>query len=275
MKKQLLFVIIIALSANYMTGAQILNGSFEADPNTPLFWGANGNAPEILTSFSTAPYYPDEIYRLVDIVPFEGQYFVMIQCGSRDSYCFSELTQRVTINAGQSITGAFFFATTDYLTWNDRATIKLKDPCSVLPEILLAYKDVNSIGDHNSMSGWETFSHDVNEAEAGCYVLTLRVENIGDCYLTSFLAVDALEIVPKQGCPYALEGDINSDCVVNFYDFTFLANQWLNDCTPTPCSADINPTPNGTVDFGDLAIMAGNWLIDCHAEPGNPACVPK
>ena len=43
-------------------------------------------------------------------------------------------------------------------------------------------------------------------------------------------------------CQYALVGDMNDDC---------------------------------KVDFRDFALMAANWLIDCSLTPGNPACVPK
>jgi hypothetical protein len=43
-------------------------------------------------------------------------------------------------------------------------------------------------------------------------------------------------------CPFALAGDVNSDCKVNSFD---------------------------------LAVMAFNWLIDCDNLPLDPACVPK
>jgi len=44
------------------------------------------------------------------------------------------------------------------------------------------------------------------------------------------------------GCLYAIVGDLNDDCKVNFFDF---------------------------------AMMAGNWLVDCSINPSDPACVPK
>jgi probable HAF family extracellular repeat protein len=52
----------------------------------------------------------------------------------------------------------------------------------------------------------------------------------------------AFLLVPKPPCPYTLAGDLNDDC---------------------------------KVDFADFAVMATNWLVDCHAEPTDPACVPK
>jgi hypothetical protein len=45
-----------------------------------------------------------------------------------------------------------------------------------------------------------------------------------------------------QSCDYALSGDLNDDC---------------------------------RIDFDDFAKMASNWLIDCFTDPNNPACVPK
>lgn len=59
----------------------------------------------------------------------------------------------------------------------------------------------------------------------------------GDAYFDNFI-VDSGTIVPI--CDYALAGD------------------WNNDCK---------------VDFRDLAIMAANWLIDCETDPDNTACV--
>ena len=61
----------------------------------------------------------------------------------------------------------------------------------------------------------------------------------GVAYLDNFV-VDSGTIV--QICEYALAGDLNNDC---------------------------------KVDFRDFARMAENWLIDCQANPSNPACVPK
>ncbi len=61
----------------------------------------------------------------------------------------------------------------------------------------------------------------------------------GDAYLDNFV-VDSGTIVPI--CEYALAGDLNDDCKVDFQDF---------------------------------AIMAADWLIDCYTNPSDPACMPK
>jgi len=49
-------------------------------------------------------------------------------------------------------------------------------------------------------------------------------------------------VLTMQTCQYAVAGDLNNDC---------------------------------TVDFLDFAIMADNWLTDCYVDPDDPACVPK
>ena len=46
----------------------------------------------------------------------------------------------------------------------------------------------------------------------------------------------------KEPCEYLLDGDLDDNCKVDFYD---------------------------------LAKMAANWLIDCDTDPDDPACVPK
>jgi len=59
-------------------------------------------------------------------------------------------------------------------------------------------------------------------------------------------------------CPYTLEGDINVDCKVDYFDIKEIADQWLSP-----------------YDFIDFALMAKNWLIDCDMTPNDPACIPE
>jgi hypothetical protein len=76
-------------------------------------------------------------------------------------------------------------------------------------------------------------------------------------------------------CPYILEGDINYDCVVDFYDYTLLADQWHGSCSyPYWCDeADIDQST--AVDLMDLYLLAQNWLIDCQQTPSDPQCVTR
>jgi hypothetical protein len=269
--------------------AQILNGNFDEDPNFPVGWvrDTNGYAPQVTSTFTAADSNRSPVY----IGPVDGPYFLRLNSGGGAlsvDLSYSQLTQEITINAGQSIAGSYFFSTLDYIIdppnptgnykYNDKACIKLvpTDPCSGLVEITLAYKDVNSVGSYGEegtgcMPGWATFSRTFDSNDAGNYTLTLRIWDFSDTIYPSYLAVDALKLC------YPPLGDINHDCVVNFLDFTLMANQWLNDCsTPTWCNnTDINPIPQGSkVDFEDLMIMAANWLIDCDATPGDPECLP-
>lgn len=276
MKKRLLFVIIIALSTNCLTGAQILNGSFEVDQNDPNFsWQSSGCTTGILQTFSTLEHNSNVD---VTIGPNDGLYFVLLHSGggTRET-SYGQLTQRITVNTGESITGAYFFSTSDWVPpWDDTATIKLvPDPCSGLTEILLAKKSVSDVNSYGSMPGWATFNCPFTDANAGSYTLTLRVEDVQDTSYASYLAVDALRIVPKPGCPYVLEGDIDDNCKVDFFDLDLLAGEWLNVCDSSTWCNNCDINQSYMVDFADFATIAENWLIDCYAEPGNPACVPK
>ncbi|MCK4827061.1 hypothetical protein KA005_65610 [bacterium] len=59
---------------------------------------------------------------------------------------------------------------------------------------------------------------------------------------SSFADESFVYMVTAECCQYALAGDLNDDCKVDFLDF---------------------------------ALMAMNWLIDCNQTPEDPACVPK
>jgi hypothetical protein len=278
------FVVMI-LTVACSLNAEILNGGFDANSGTPVFWqiDPNGVSPQIRQSFSTDEIpYPSKKNPPVTIQPFDGQYFVLLRSDSRDHVPtrrdsedqlidFCQLSQEITVRAGQRITGAYFFCTGDYMPFNDTATIKLiPDPYDNRTEILLAHKDVASVGSYQTMLGWESFVHDFNDTNAGTYTLVLEVVDSLDYNYTSRLAVDAIKIE----CSYAPAGDINGDCKVDLYDFTLLANQWLSECTQPPCSADINEPADHVVNFYDLAIVVENWLIDCRIIPRDQACVP-
>jgi probable HAF family extracellular repeat protein len=75
-------------------------------------------------------------------------------------------------------------------------------------------------------------------------------------------------------CQYALDGNINNDCKVDFFDFALLANQWFNNCDGSNRCNHADIDQSGKVDFGDLWAIGRNWLIDCGLSPDNAACVP-
>jgi hypothetical protein len=170
----------------------------------------------------------------------DGNNFVLLNTGPNDNTEETDqgqISQLIhDVKAGQTITGAYFFATTDWVPWNDTATIKLvpADPCSGFPdpcspEILLAYADVASVGDFRATKDWERFSYTFNSNEAGSYILTMVVEDTGDHAYSSYLAIDAVRM-SEPVCVYKLTGDLNRDCTVNFIDFAMMAENWLIDC---------------------------------------------
>lgn len=247
------FFAIFLLAASSGLNAQIPNdvnnGSFELadDANSPIGWDKIGWVQEIkrLTIFTA--YDKDE--NPITIHPVDGNSFVILKSGGGDSFnYYGQLSQIISVNAGQSIRGVYFFATDDWVPpFNDTGVVKLipADPCSGLPdpcfpEIILAYKDVNSVTYYNqrnggSMADWGRFSHTFDSN--GTYILTLRVEDfVGDYAYSSYLAVDALIIdqPPVPICIYNLIGDINHDCKVDFVDFAMMAANWLVDCNVIP-----------------------------------------
>jgi hypothetical protein len=76
-------------------------------------------------------------------------------------------------------------------------------------------------------------------------------------------------------CPYILQGDINGDCVVDFYDYALLANEWRNSTSAPYWGDESDIDHSTTVDLIDLGLLADNWLVDCLQTPGNSACVPR
>ena len=64
---------------------------------------------------------------------------------------------------------------------------------------------------------------------------------------------------------FALDADLNNDCVVNFPDFAIFAADWLNS-VPNISEPNTDFNGDGTVNAKDLAVFAGQWL--------NEACPP-
>jgi hypothetical protein len=261
------FILLAFLSAVCSLNAQgIENGSFEQDSATipPLYWqprdpdcdgcvnnnvlaqpctnncgGSIGQPAEIVQTYTHETHQPP-----VTITAVDGQYFVMLRTGR-----YSQLTQPIDVNEGQTIVGSYFFATTDWVPdWDDTALIYLSsiDPNITTGlfdiEILLAKKSVSDVDSFGAMRGWGRFSHtfDAN----GHYMLVLRVEDAKDEAFSSYLAVDALQIIdqpPDPICIYNLVGDINHDCKVDFADFAMMAEHWMIDCNVTPGDSACGP----------------------------------
>jgi hypothetical protein len=272
------FAILLAAFCRISYAGTLLNGGFEQinpdDPNVARFWevDSNGVRPEIRQSFSTDELpYPSNLTRY--IVPVDGNNFILLKSDERELLDpnFSRLSQKIHVRPGQRISGSYFFATGDYMPYDDTATITLiRDPCSNDPNrIVLVKKSVADVGSYQTMQGWARFVHDFNEADDGDYTLVIQVWDAVDHLFTSRFAVDAI----KLECSYRLAGDFNGDCVVDFNDFSVLGTEWLSDCANLPCIANINTPPDGFVDTIDFSIMAENWMIDCATDNSTPACV--
>jgi hypothetical protein len=65
----------------------------------------------------------------------------------------------------------------------------------------------------------------------------------------------------KWGVPTVIEGDLNHDCYVDYFDLDWFTDNWLLDyceCMGFCYEADLNY--DGQVDFLDYAILASHWL---------------
>jgi len=93
---------------------------------------------------------------------------------------------------------------------------------------------------------------------AGTYTATA----VHSKYLNTSKTVQVVNGVPADVStivmPFAGEkdgADLNGDGLVNMFDFTELANQWLR-----PGSLEADFTKDNLVDFADLTRIAENWL---------------
>ena len=241
-RKVIVFVLLALLLVPCLLKAEFFlqNGSFDEDSATAVLWDSIGIPAMIVSSYVASNSGSNSI----PVIPKDGEYFAVLESfayiGEPDC---TQLTQIIDVNAGECLTGSYFFDANDYLPFNDIATIKLMpiagDPCSGSAEILLAQKSISDprIQDYGSMLDWQTFSHTFDSNDAGRYQLVLMIENGGDHLLPSFLLVDGFKIapgVPEPICNYVIAGDLTDDCKVNFADFAILAENWLLDCELTP-----------------------------------------
>jgi hypothetical protein len=92
----------------------------------------------------------------------------------------------------------------------------------------------------------------------------LKAPDSMDAVRISSYAVWIKTTITAADCNGLIQGDLNSDCKVDFVDFALFANQWLRrDCGSENkfCNgADL--LPDTTVDLFDLIIVAQNWLAD-------------
>jgi len=284
---------------------RILNGGFEIsvptlpefydDPNhpPPLDWPRETNNPSgdcyagLHNNFNPPPADNGTEITWVIPGPYEDSRFVLLSTGdlgiiSDRDIIYSAISQRLSFVAGDRLSGAYFFGTSDYMEagssfrFNDLGQIYLSpvDPNLDPNDVLLAESDVMTVGSYSSTEDWIKFAYLFDEQTAGEYDLICSVEDVGDTMFESYLAVDGLQVCQDI---YA-QGDLNQDCTINLLDFSILSNAWLAECPEPdalypdgspwvripadpncPCEiADINQ--DWIVEPNDLNIMTSNWL---------------
>jgi hypothetical protein len=154
----------------------LTNGGFEDGLNG---WSVGGSGGSIQTagSFTASD---GRVYS-----PVEGLEFALLESGSPGS----TLYQSFDAWANSSILGKAFFATSDYLPFNDFGYVRILEGDNVL-----FYQDVSSVGDFGS-TPWTNFSYTFSTA--GSYTVELTVVNNVDSFVASYLGADRIEVVPE------------------------------------------------------------------------------
>lgn len=249
--------------------------------NTPTGWYCDANYAAVVDKLTPRDYR----WKLqTDLLPFDGNHFLLLSTGTENILRYepnnAKIWQTISVNAGDKLTGVYFFGTRDYSSFLDWGEIKLTPLAdSNLHELSIVYvtvEDVGSFGsnDAGSMSGWKRFEYTFNADEAGIYKLTIRACDYHDAVYDTFFAVDGLVLCHNP----AQAGDFSCDCTVNFEDFAFLAADWLCNCKDPNIFNDPQSDPNlyndpnsncllgtdlsndGPVDANDLMILSENWL---------------
>jgi hypothetical protein len=265
----------------------IINGSFEhydvntvLEFNTPAGWNIDGHYTAIVDHLT--PRSPRWKLK-TNLLPFDGNYFLLLSTGTENKLPRdpnqANVWQTITVNAGDKLTGVYFFGTLDYNTFNDWAEIKLVPMDSNLSILMLVSVNVLKVGswypnETGSMSGWKRFEHTFTSGEAGIYTLIIRVCDYKDYLVDSFFAVDSLVLCHNP----AQTGDFSCDCTVNFDDFVYFAHDWRCNCKNPKVHNDYQSDPNyyndpnsycllgtdlnndGMVDINDLQILSEHWL---------------
>jgi hypothetical protein len=207
LRRTLLFAVIGILTfASALSAGSINNPGFESvdvggEFDTPSDWVVE-NYGAVVEGFIPNEYSGDKsmwkIPLAEKLMPYEGSRFVLLSSGD-STLQHGKISQQITVDAGDIITGAYFFGTCDYVPWDDYAEIKLvAAEGSGLSDIILAHISVADVGNFGSTDGWVTFQSEAfTDLTCGTYILECSVNDTADCLLESYLAVDALHIIPE------------------------------------------------------------------------------
>jgi hypothetical protein len=186
-----------------LSAGSIKNSSFESvdvgtEFDTPSDWDVENYAAAV-DGFIPDEYSGDKsawnIPLDTELTPFEGSKFALLSNGD-PTISYAKMSQTITVDAGDIITGAYFFGACDYVPWDDYAEIKLVAGAG--SDIVLVHISVADVGNYGSTDGWITFQSDAfTDLNCGTYTLVCSVDDRDDQQLESYFAVDALQIVPE------------------------------------------------------------------------------
>lgn len=118
--------------------------------------------------------------------PSEGAYYALLKTDGPGSY--TRIVLGFAGSAGQTVSGAAFFKSADYMPFNDNAWVRLFGPDG---ETTVFYSDVSIVGNYGS-SGWTPFSAVLSST--GDYTLEARVANALDSGFDSHMGLDGVAI---------------------------------------------------------------------------------
>jgi hypothetical protein len=199
--------------------------------------------------------------------PIEGLSFVLLTTDDLiEDPKWALIEQEIYVEAGQTMSGYYFFGTLDYLPYPDWASITMVpiDLDHHPRSIILVNVNVQTVGSYSSTEGWVYFEYTFSAEEEGGYHLIIRVDDYFDERFTSYFAIDGLTL-----CDTHLDGDINRDCKVNFKDFSWLATDWLENCSDpdyfsdpqSNCYRGTDLNDDGPVDLNDLKLLSDSWML--------------
>jgi hypothetical protein len=284
----------LCLTVQGFGAPDVTNGRFELydynqilDINTPTDWQCE-NYTAVVGYFVPQPGRGAttnwRINLQTGLLPFEGEHFLVLSTGNvSQPVQYAKVWQSITVQAGEKLTGVYFFGTCDYIQsypsfndWGEITLVHETDPNQDVNLVHVAVEDVGSfgIGDNGSMSGWKRFEYVFDANHTGTYNLIILVSDYGDLDYESYLAVDGLVLCHNP----PVTGDLNCDCTVDFQDFALLAADWLCDCNDPNvhndpqskpdlyndpnfnCLLGTDLTGDGPVDTNDLQVMSEHWL---------------
>ncbi|MGB8226018.1 MAG: hypothetical protein WCE45_03990 [Sedimentisphaerales bacterium] len=293
-------LIAVVLTTQGFCASDVNNGGFELyelyefnevpDINVPIGW-QHENYADVVGNFIPHPaeyqgqFTNWRIDTTTGLFPFEGEHFLVISTGDVPGVSiYAKVQQSITIEAGDKLTGVYFFGTCDYISYypefNDWAEIKLVPADLNFQDVNIVHVDVNQVGSigaytDNSMSGWKRFEYTFDVNQAGTYDLTIFVSDyVGDDGYDTYFAVDGLVLCHDP----LVTGDFSCDCTVNFQDLAIFVADWLCNCNDpnihndpdsdpalyndpnTNCLLGTDLTGDGPVNFNDLQVMSEYWL---------------